>query len=76
MRTICVTTLDPWYFLGDAQLFILPSGQSKSEVFASSEKRFYSKIVNAQITFNKDEDGKVISLTLHQNGDHLAKRVE
>ncbi len=51
----------------DNHLFIHPTGQSKSEVFASSPNRFYSKIVNSQITFNKDENGKIKSLTLHQN---------
>jgi len=60
----------------ERQLFIQATGQSVSGIFASSEERFYSKVVSAQITFNKDEDGKVISLTLHQNGDHLAKRLE
>jgi len=34
------------------RLFIHPTGQSKSEVFASSQNRFFSKIVDAQITFN------------------------
>lgn len=60
----------------DNRLFIHPTGQSKSEVFASSQNRFYSKIVNAQITFNKDENGKIKSLTLHQNGNQEAKKIE
>ncbi|MCP4977583.1 MAG: serine hydrolase [Maribacter sp.] len=58
------------------RLFIHPTGQSKSEVFASSQNRFYSKIVNAQITFNKNENDKVLSLTLHQNGNKEAKKIE
>lgn len=60
----------------DDRLFIHPTGQSRSEVFASSQKRFYCKIVNAQITFNKDENGKIKSLTLHQNGNQEAKKIE
>lgn len=58
------------------RLFIHPTGQSRSEIFASSQNRFFSKIVNAQITFNKNGTGEVTSLTLHQNGDHEAKRIE
>lgn len=58
------------------QLFLQATGQSKSEIFASSETKFYSKIVNAQVTFNKDNSGKVVSLTLHQGGDHEAKKIE
>ena len=60
----------------DSQLFIQATGQGISKIFASTQERFYSKIVNAQITFNKDEKGNVISLILHQNGDHLAKRIK
>jgi tetratricopeptide (TPR) repeat protein len=58
------------------QLFLQATGQPKSEIFASAETEFYSKIVNAQITFNKDDTGKIVSLTLHQGGDHLAKKIE
>lgn len=58
------------------RLFILPTGQSKSEIFPASTVRFYSKIVDAQITFNKDEKGKVVSLTLHQGGDFEAPRID
>ena len=58
------------------RLFIHPTGQSKSEIFASSQNRFFSKIVDAQITFNKNETNSVTSLTLHQNGNHEAKKIK
>jgi hypothetical protein len=32
--------------------------------------------VDAQITFNMDDQGNVVSLTLHQNGDHEAKKID
>lgn len=60
----------------EQQLQIQATGQGLSDLFPSSEVKFYSKIVNAQITFNKDDSGKVVSLTLHQGGDHLAKKIE
>lgn len=59
-----------------AKMMIHPTGQSVSEIFPSSQTRFYSKIVDAQLTFNVDSDGKVSSLTLHQGGDNVAKRIE
>ena len=59
-----------------SQMFIFPTGQQKSEIFAASQNRFYSKIVDAQITFNKDESGKTVSLTLHQGGDFEAKKID
>ncbi len=58
------------------KMYILPTGQQKSEIFPASVTRFYSKIVDAQITFNKGDNGKIVSLTLHQGGDYEAKKLE
>lgn len=58
------------------RLFIHPTGQTKSEVFASDQNRFFSKIVDAQITFHKNETGDITSLTLHQNGNQEAKKIK
>jgi len=51
----------------DDRLFAQMTGQSKSEIFARSETEFYWKIVNAQITFVRDETGKVVK-AIHQQG--------
>jgi len=48
---------------------VQPSGQGKVPTFPSSETRFFTKVVDAQIDFNKDEKGAVTSLTLHQGGN-------
>jgi CubicO group peptidase (beta-lactamase class C family) len=72
--------LDPDFILNiireGNQLYIHPTGQSKTELFPSTESKYYSKAVDAQITFNRDVSGKVVSLTLHQGGDNEAKRIE
>ncbi|MEO0556655.1 MAG: serine hydrolase [Bacteroidota bacterium] len=60
---------------GDRYL-ILPSGQAESEVFPTSDSTFASRIVEASVTFHRDADGEVRSLTLHQNGHHRATRVD
>lgn len=53
------------------------TGQGKIEIFPESETEFFYKIVDAQITFHKDDAGRVTHLVLHQNGAHQkAKRVE
>jgi hypothetical protein len=57
------------------QLYILPTGQQKEELFAYEEDKFFSKTINAQIGFNFEGD-KVVSLTLYQNGENLALKVE
>jgi D-alanyl-D-alanine-carboxypeptidase/D-alanyl-D-alanine-endopeptidase len=40
-------------------------------LFPKSENVFYLNVVEAQVTFNRDEDGKVHSLTLHQGGQEI-----
>jgi serine-type D-Ala-D-Ala carboxypeptidase/endopeptidase len=59
------------------QLFLQATGQPKFEVFPESEKDYFLKVVDAQITFETDSQGKVTGLTLHQNGmNKLGKRIE
>ena len=48
-------------------LFIQATGQPKFPLYAESETEFFLKVVDAQITFVK-EDGRVSRLVLHQNG--------
>ncbi len=49
-------------------LFIQATGQPKNPVFAESESKFFLKVVDAQISFQRDEAGAVTGLTLHQGG--------
>lgn len=52
-------------------LFVQLTGQPKAQVFASSRDEFFYKIVDARISFVREE-GKVTALVLHQAG--LAQR--
>ena len=57
-------------------LVATPTGQSRLRLAAESDTKFY--VITSEdigLTFNKDTAGKVTSLTLHQRGDHLAKRL-
>jgi len=54
--------------LEDGKLMAQATGQSKYQVFPESETKFYYKVVDAQLSFEKDKDGKVTGLVLHQNG--------
>jgi len=59
------------------KLFTQATGQQKVEIFPKSELEYYLKVVDAQITFVKDENGKIEKLILHQNGrDMPAKKIE
>jgi hypothetical protein len=44
------------------------NGQPVFEIFSKSEKEFFWKIVNAQIEFVKDNEGRVIKAILNQGG--------
>jgi len=51
------------------QLYLLAPGQTKKvELFAETQNHFFIKIVDVEITFNKNEMNKVISLTMNQSG--------
>lgn len=61
--------------LEGGQLQVMITGQPRYPVFAKSEDKFFYKVVEAQLTFKKDESGKVTSLILHQGGmDQTAMR--
>ena len=50
------------------RLFVQLTGQPRFEVFPESETQFFLRVVDAQITFGRAEDGSVDQLVLHQNG--------
>jgi len=59
------------------QLFAQATGQGKAQIYPESEREFFYKVVDAQITFETDANGRATSLTLHQNGANMpAKRIE
>lgn len=59
------------------QLKAQATGQPIADIFPKSENEFYLKVVNAQLTFNKNEGGDVESMTLNQGGrETTGKRIE
>jgi hypothetical protein len=48
------------------------AGQPKFSLSPESETNFFSKDVNAQITFVKDAQGQVTGLTLRQGGGNFS----
>jgi CubicO group peptidase (beta-lactamase class C family) len=59
------------------RLFAQLTGQPKFEIFPKSATEFYWKVVNAQITFVKDDTGKVTKVIHQQGGRRFeAPRVE
>jgi hypothetical protein len=59
------------------QLFGQLTGQPKFQLFPEGERKFFLKVVDAQLTFDTDAQGKATQVTLHQNGQDMpAKRVD
>jgi CubicO group peptidase (beta-lactamase class C family) len=47
------------------------TGQAAHPIFASGKDKFFYKVVDAQLDFDRDGGGKVIAVVLHQNGRDL-----
>ncbi len=56
-------------------LYTQATGQGRIEIKASSDSTFYLTVVEASMTFHRNENGEVDAMTLHQNGHHRAVRI-
>jgi hypothetical protein len=60
-----------------SRFFAQLTGQPRLDIFGESEKKFFLKVVNAQLTFETDAQNKAVAVVLHQNGiDQRAPRIE
>jgi D-alanyl-D-alanine-carboxypeptidase/D-alanyl-D-alanine-endopeptidase len=58
-------------------LYAQLTGQGKIEIFAESEREYFLKVTDAQVTFETNAEGRATGIVLHQLGrDAPAKRVE
>jgi CubicO group peptidase (beta-lactamase class C family) len=55
----------------DAQLQAQFTGQPAAPIYASAADKFFYKIVDAQLDFERDKSGKVVAVMLHQNDQNL-----
>ena len=53
------------------KLMTQATGQPAIEIFPEAQNKFYARVVNAQVTFNRDDKGTVTGLVIHQNGRDL-----
>ncbi len=53
------------------QLTALATGQDALPIYPESETKFFYKVVDAQLVFNKNENGQVERVTLFQGGQKL-----
>jgi DNA-binding transcriptional MerR regulator len=53
------------------------TGQMWLELFPESDSKFFFKVVPAQVSFARDSNNRIMSLTKHQNGlEQTARRIE
>lgn len=53
------------------------TGQAPVAIFAEAKDKFFLRVVEATITFDRDQQDRIIGAVLHQNGiDQKAKRVQ
>lgn len=55
--------------------FTQATGQPQFPIFVTSDSTFMLQVVEASLTFHRESDGSVNSVTLHQGGDNLAHRI-
>ena len=61
----------------DDHLFTQATGQPKLQIYPESDRDYFLKVIDAQITFVTDSNGRATELILHQGGmDQHAKRLE
>jgi CubicO group peptidase (beta-lactamase class C family) len=61
----------------DTRFLAQLTGQPPADIFPSSDREFFYQVVNAQLTFEVDGQGRATAVVLHQNGrDQQATRIE
>jgi CubicO group peptidase (beta-lactamase class C family) len=59
------------------RIFAQATGQPSYEVFPEGESEYFYKVVDAQLSFLRDVDGKVTGVVLHQGGRNVpGKRLD
>jgi len=53
------------------QIFAQLTGQPQFEIFAEKEDTFFFKVVEAQLVFDRNQEGKITGVTLNQGGRQM-----
>lgn len=61
----------------EKNIFAQVTGQENFQIYPMSNTEYFYKVIDATITFNKDEKGKVVNLVLKQMGQEIpAKKIK
>ena len=64
------------FFMEEGKIYTQATGQEKIEIIPVGEDEFKISGIDAKIKFNRDIDDMIEGLTLYQNGEHRAKKIE
>jgi CubicO group peptidase (beta-lactamase class C family) len=59
------------FIVENGRFYTQATAQPRFETFAESATEFFLKVVDAQMTFELDENGMATRVTLHQNGQNI-----
>lgn len=63
--------------VNDGKIFLQLPRQAPVHLYAEAKDKFFVRVVDAEITFERDEKGQISGVVLHQNGrDTKGKKVE
>ena len=51
------------------------TGQGRVPIYPTSDSTFELRVVQASVTFHRNAEGRADSVTLHQGGNHIARRI-
>jgi hypothetical protein len=72
---IPVSTLD--VTVADGELWVKPTGSKRRRLFHKSKTTFTDEVEGTPVTFNRDDEGKIVSLNFTYEGEpYTARRVE
>jgi hypothetical protein len=72
---IPVSTLD--VTVADGELWVKPTASKRRRLFHKSKAIFTDEVEGTPVTFNRDDEGKIVSLTFTYEGEsYTARRVE
>jgi hypothetical protein len=60
------------FILDSGQLWVQPSGQPRSPIYAEKENFFFSKVVDGQVEFIPDASGDIVSIVIYQGGHPMS----
>jgi hypothetical protein len=63
------------FFIEEGKIYTQATGQERIEVLPVGEDEFKVSGIDARIKFNRDADNLIEGLTLYQNGEHKAKKI-